>query len=118
MLWVEIAETPTKLAQGLMFRPKVPEDTGMLFMFHTPQKLRFWGRNTLVPLDIAFIDSNDKISKISRIKSMSDHVVMSEADCVMAIEANVGYFEVNKIKVGHKIEVKRMGKNACILFLK
>lgn len=107
MLWVEMADNLESWKQGLMFRKSLPESRGMLFKFNEPQELKFWGFNTYIPLDIAFVDNDNKIIKIGRIKEMSMRSVSSEADCIMAIEANDGFFAKNNVKVGDKIKVEK-----------
>jgi len=107
MLYVEIADTPYKQSQGLMFRKDLNSNAGMLFRFNSPQVLKFWGLNTFIPLDIAFIDSENKIVKIDRIKPMTLSAVSSDKNCVMAVEANEGFFRGNGIGEGYKIEIDK-----------
>ena len=103
ILKVEIADTPTKQHDGLMFRKELADDAGMAFKFGNPQTLNFWGLNTYIPLDIAFVSPENKIIKIDYIKPMSMHTVTSDGDCLYAIEANVGYFAENDVVVGDEV---------------
>jgi len=107
-LKVEISDTPDKLEYGLMFRHKLGEENGMIFKFNYPRKLNFWGLNTYIPLDIAFVDTNNKISKISHISPLSTKIVNSDTICNIAIETNYNYFKKNKIKVGDTISFKKL----------
>lgn len=106
MLWVNVADTPHKLAQGLMFVKEMSDDTGMLFKFQRPQKLSFWGQNTYIPLDIAFVNSDGVIVDIKEIEPHSLKAVASDKECCMAIEANIDYFSKNNIRIGDKVEIK------------
>ena len=102
---VEIADSPSQHARGLMYRKKLGEDDGMLFKFRSPQNLKFWGLNTYIPLAIAFVSPEKEIVKISYISPCSTKCVDSTIDCNMAIEANYDFFKKNNINIGSKIEV-------------
>jgi uncharacterized membrane protein (UPF0127 family) len=62
---VEMATTPGEQETGLMFRTTVPADGGMLFLFPTVQPEPFWMKNTLVPLDMVFINPDGTIRAIA-----------------------------------------------------
>jgi uncharacterized membrane protein (UPF0127 family) len=61
----ELATTPETRTHGLMQRISLPGDQGMLFIFERPQPLSFWMFNTLIPLDIIFVDAQRRISSIA-----------------------------------------------------
>ncbi|MFQ3680236.1 MAG: DUF192 domain-containing protein [Pseudanabaenaceae cyanobacterium] len=52
---LEVARTPEAQALGLMFRPALPDDRGMLFPSDRPQPVQFWMKNVPVPLDMLFL---------------------------------------------------------------
>ena len=54
---LELARTITEKQQGLMFRDKLCDNCGMLFIYNEESKPRFWMKNTLIPLDMIFINS-------------------------------------------------------------
>ena len=54
---LEVAATPAERARGLMHRESLAENAGMLFVFSQESHLNFWMKNTLIPLDILYMDS-------------------------------------------------------------
>lgn len=101
---IEIANTALTLAKGLMGRKKMAPDEGMLFQFPFITEARFWGKDTHIPLDIAFIHNN-KIVDINHITPMSTKSVVSKEPCTSAVEVNAGFFVNNNIDVGYSISV-------------
>ena len=61
LLKVEVADTPERWAQGLMFRERLGEDEGMVFLFPEPTAGGFWMKNTLIPLDMVFISEDWRV---------------------------------------------------------
>ena len=115
MIKVEIADNPEKWKEGLMFRKSLEHNNGMLFKFDKPQELKFWGVNTYIPLDIAFISQDNVIKKISKIVPMSTKSVSSEERCLYAIETNVNFFKENNIDIGDNINIEKNKENENIV---
>ena len=63
---VEIADDDAERARGLMFRPPLEDDRGMLFQFQTASEQSFWMKNTPSSLDILYIDPRGRIVSIAR----------------------------------------------------
>lgn len=57
IIQLEVARTPEQQAKGLMYRPPLPDNQGMLFHFPSPQPVRFWMKNVPVPLDMVFLQN-------------------------------------------------------------
>jgi hypothetical protein len=62
----ELAITEAERARGLMFREKIAPDQGMLFCFEQEDKHAFWMKNTLIPLDILWLDRDRRIVHMER----------------------------------------------------
>jgi uncharacterized membrane protein (UPF0127 family) len=61
---VEVAATPEQVARGLMFREHLDADQGMLFVYSRPTFVRFWMKNTRIPLDILYFDADRRLLKV------------------------------------------------------
>ncbi|MDH3732048.1 MAG: DUF192 domain-containing protein [Gemmatimonadota bacterium] len=101
---VEIADDEAERSKGLMFRESLPEDEGMLFVYESARPLGFWMRNTLIPLDIAYIDEQGRIVDIQQMEPRDETTRWSKADAMYALEMNVGWFAANSVTVGDLIE--------------
>jgi uncharacterized membrane protein (UPF0127 family) len=65
VIGVELAANDETRQQGLMFRDHLPDATGMLFLFPEAGEYPFWMKNTLIPLDMIWIDTNKQIVHVS-----------------------------------------------------
>ena len=61
---VEIADSYSEQTKGLMFQKSLDEDKGMLFVYEKDDQRQFWMKDTVIPLDIIFIDSTNKVTQI------------------------------------------------------
>lgn len=106
-LTVQVADTQGKIEKGLMFVEKLPENEGMLFVF--PRKIYggFWMKDTLIPLSIAFVDSDGEILNILNMEPCKGNecpIYNPKLSYRYAIEVNIGWFEKNQIKEGDYVK--------------
>lgn len=97
-LEVEIAKTEATRQKGLMFRINLETNSGMLFIFDRPTTSCMWMKNTLIPLSVAFVDSDGFIINIENMQplDLSNHCAKRPAK--YAIETNINWFKNNNIK--------------------
>ena len=106
---VEIANTPEKRRYGLMYRKDMPEDHGMLFLFprETPQS--FWMKNTVLSLDIVYINSARTIVYIgAHTTPFSEAPIPSGQPAQFVLEVNAGFCERHGIASGDQVEFVRV----------
>ncbi len=104
-VWAEVADTPDKRREGLMYRDELPDGTGMLFVFDGETSRTFWMRNTFVALDIAFLDVNFRIVDIQQMEPESEDLHDSAAPAMFALEVRKGWFAEHGIRVGDRAKV-------------
>ena len=88
---VELADTPETRSRGLMFRESMPQGSGMLFVYEQPRRAGFWMKNTLIPLDMLFVDRNGTVTRIHHQAIPGDLTTVDGGDSVFAVlEINGG----------------------------
>lgn len=99
---VEIANTDEERRIGLMYRTNLPENGGMLFDFtHEEAVQSMWMKNTLIPLDMAFIRKDGRIVRIAAMTTpRSLASISSGAPVVAVLEVGGGRFEALGVKEG------------------
>lgn len=104
---VQIATSSQEKARGLCCREKLPENSGMLFVYKKPGNYRFWMKDTKIPLDIYWIDSQKKVVHIEpnvRPESYpNDFGTNIPSNYVL--ETNAGFAEAHKVHVGDQIKL-------------
>ncbi len=101
---IEVADDNAQRAQGLMWRKSMPENEGMLFIFPEDADQAFWMKNTIMPLDILFINSNKEIVKIYKNTiPYSEKSMPSEKKAMYVVETVAGFCDKYGITEGDKI---------------
>jgi uncharacterized protein len=109
VLYVAVAETAQEQQEGLMGVEMLPADNGMAFVFDEPANPTFWMKDTLIPLSIAFIDENDRVIGVRDMQPCDADPCPTygiEEPYVLAIEANLGWFEEAGIEAGDRAELR------------
>jgi uncharacterized membrane protein (UPF0127 family) len=107
---VEQALTPQQQAYGLMFRPTVAADAGMLFPEVPTGPVQFWMKNTIAPLDIVFIGPDGKIISIAEnAVPYSLKPISSGGPVAATLELQGGITATDDINVGDKVVAKQLG---------
>ncbi len=107
---VEMAIKPEQQITGLMFRPSVPDDGGMLFDWGTPRDSQMWMRNTLAPLDMVFINQDGTIRSIAEDTVPESLAVIDSRGPVRAtLELAAGTTARLGIRVGDKVAQRIFG---------
>jgi len=103
-LIVELAISESQQEHGLMFRKKLGEKEGMLFVFASPRHSQMWMKNTLITLDMIFIDENNRIESIAENTTPQSEAIISSQGAVKAVlELRGGAAKKHAIKVGDEI---------------
>jgi uncharacterized membrane protein (UPF0127 family) len=106
-LQVEVARTEENRALGLMFRTALAEDHGMLFVFEQSGLHRFWMKNTLIPLDMVWMDDRKRIIHIEfqvpPCKLDPCPVYGPSADSLYVLEVISGVASREKLQVGQTL---------------
>ena len=101
---VEIARTPSQTQRGLMFRDTLAADRGMLFIYKPERPAAMWMKNTILSLDMLFIDSQGVIIKIAEKTTPFSLASIESGGSVRAVlELNAEQAELHKFVVGDKV---------------
>ena len=102
---IEIADTPQKQELGLMYRDALAGDAGMLFVFATPAHQVFWMKNTRIPLDMLFADSQQRIIGIvANAEPYSEARLSVPGDSQYVLEVNGGFCQRHGVKAGDRLD--------------
>jgi len=101
---VEVAKTIEERRIGLMYRKKLLNNEGMLFIFPREKIIQLWMKNTYIPLDVIFISENKVIVDIKKnMEKLSETIVKSKVKSRYALEFNAGLINKLNIEIGDKV---------------
>ena len=110
-LTVEVADSRSERQRGLMFRESLPIDEGMLFVFPEEDYRGFWMKNTLIKLDMIFVDAEGRIINIEEAvpePNTSDEnlkTYRSDEPAKYVIETNSSFTERRNVEEGDRVDI-------------
>ena len=104
VIQVELAKSPDERSTGLMFRPSMATNDGMLFAFEQAGQQCFWMKNTLLPLSAAFIADDGSVVYIEDMKPQTLDSHCSSQPVRFVLEMNQGWFAKRGIKAGSRLQ--------------
>ena len=105
---VKVLVEEYELSQGLMYHRTLAQDSGFLFLFPEPGIYSFWMKNTLIPLAIAFIDSNNQIITIDSMYPEDTILTIPPVPIIMALETNLSWFQDHQIRPGMVMKLNKI----------
>jgi len=106
-VFVEVPDDSEESMRGLMFRIHLPWNAGMLFPYSNEEPRTFWMKNTLIPLDMIFVDSSSKIVEIKENVPPCEQeecpTYPSVEPAQYVLEVNAGFVQEKGVKVGDRL---------------
>lgn len=112
---IELADTPKLRSKGLMFRESLARGAGMLFVYDKPQRATFWMKNTLIPLDMIFVDTSGTVTHVHSNAVPHDETLIDGGRGVFAVlEINAGLSKSYGILPGAELQHQAFEKEHAI----
>lgn len=108
---VELAETPEEHELGLQNRKELASDEGMLFIFEEEESRSFWMKNTIIPLDVIFIDEDLIVTTVHKGEPNSEEMLEGNGLYVLEVNQDSG------IKIGDELDFEPENKEKKMLVL-
>jgi len=106
---IKIADNDSARMKGLMFVKNLPENEGMLFIMEDEAQVNMWMKNTYIPLDMIFVNSNKEIvSMAENTKPLSTEIISSKNKVKYVLEINGGLAKKSGLKIGDKINYQEV----------
>ncbi|SCC94884.1 conserved exported hypothetical protein [Thiomonas sp. X19] len=113
LIHAELATTPDQRETGLMYRRELSGNHGMLFIFSDDQPVCMWMKNTFIPLSVAFIDDQGRITNIADMKPQTLDSHCAVQNVRFALEMPLGWFAQRGLKPGFQLRGKPFGTTAA-----
>lgn len=111
---IEVADDPREMARGLMYRRELCGTCGMVFVYPEARIRSFWMKNTLLPLDMIFMENNGRIVDIHEstepLREFPPY--SSRAPVSIILEVNAGFAGKEGLKVGDVVDLKDLWKRS------
>lgn len=103
---IKYARTPAEKQRGLCCRNSLPENSGMLFMYHSPGNYRFWMKDTHIPLDMYWISQDKKIVHIEENVQPSSYprTFGTNQRAQYILETNAGFAKKHNIQIDDRVK--------------
>ncbi len=112
---IDIADDAAERSQGLMHVEQMPRFTGMLFVYERSERVAFWMKNTLIPLDMIFIDSTGTVVKVHDRAQPGDlTAIPSDQPVQYVLEINGGMAEMLGISAGSSLQHPMIDQSQAI----
>ncbi|WP_417249044.1 DUF192 domain-containing protein [Celeribacter sp.] len=113
---ISVADDALERGEGLMHVPVMPRTEGMLFVYERPQQVAFWMKNTLIPLDMIFVDGRGVVLQIHENAVPGDLTpIPSHSDEVVAVlEINGGMSSMLGLEIGDRLAHPAFGAEAAL----
>ena len=112
---IELADTFDERAMGLMFRTQMPRFSGMLFIYPEPSSVSFWMKNTLIPLDMVFLDQTGLVTKVhENATPQSLEAIPGGEDILAVLEVNAGLTRRLGITVGAQMRHAAFDQDSAV----
>lgn len=106
---VNVAETEEEKEQGLQNETELPQDSGLLFVYDKPQEVSFWMQDTLIPLDIVFIDEYEEVISVAHGNPLDPTPITEDGvSYVLEVNAESGIKAGDEVEIDETHEAKEM----------
>jgi hypothetical protein len=107
---VQLAVLDAEKERGLMQRPDLGKDEGMIFVYRAPERQNYWMRNTPEPLEIAYANPEGVIMEVYPMIPLDERGVTSRSSEIQyVLEMPQGWFRANAVRIGDRIDKKALG---------